>query len=78
MSILQRRRKQSGGSFHCETDVSASEEVSVIFLILTVRMGISQSFIQGPSAADEKDPVPLVPITIPASTVYMQITVEFA
>lgn len=66
------------GSLHWKTDASTSEEVSVIFLILKVPVGISESLAQGPSAADEKDAVPVVPITILASTVYMQITVEFA
>lgn len=69
MSILSRKRKQSGQSFSYKTDASTSEEVTVIFLILKVHVGISESFAPNPSATDEKEPVLLNPTTTLASTV---------
>lgn len=69
MSILTRKKKQSGESFCCITDASTSEDVTVIFLILKVHMGISKSFAPNPSATDDKDPVPLNPTTTLASAV---------
>lgn len=69
MGVLSRTWKQSGESFCCKTDASTSEEVTVIFLILKVHMGISESFAQNPSATDDKDPVPLNPTTTLASAV---------
>lgn len=67
-----------GEFFDCETDANKSEEVSVSFMILEVCVGISESFAQGASGADGKDPICVVPITFLASAVYMQIAVEFA
>lgn len=56
MSIVPRRRKQHGGSFCCKTETSTSAEISVAFLILKMRKGISESLAGDPAARDDEDP----------------------